>query len=41
MNPHPKTIIDESSGIEVSNNDYYIWEEGYKAGQESAEKEDE
>ena len=32
FNPYPKVIADEVSGIEVSNNDYYIWEEGFKAG---------
>lgn len=31
-NPHKKVLMDEVSGIEVKNDAYYIWEEGYKAG---------
>jgi len=31
VNPYPKTIVDESSGVEVSNIQYEAWEEGYKA----------
>lgn len=31
-NPYPETIIDEASGIEVTNNEHYIWEDGFKAG---------
>ena len=31
-NPYPKTITDEPSGIEVSNTEYKIWDEGHKVG---------
>jgi len=32
MNPYPERVIDEASGIEVPNDAYYIWKEGYEAG---------
>jgi hypothetical protein len=31
-NPFPLTVVDESSGIEVLNNDHFIWQSGYNAG---------
>jgi hypothetical protein len=31
--PYPETIIDESSGIIVSNDQYLYWLEGYDAQQ--------
>ena len=34
MNPYPKTIVDETSGVEVPNEKYRIWQEGYEAGLE-------
>ena len=31
MNPYPKILADETSGVEVPNEKHYIWEEGFKA----------
>ncbi len=30
-NPYPEYIFDEVAGIQVKNNDYTIWQEGYEA----------
>ena len=40
MNPHKQTIMDESSGVIVSNQRYLDWQEGYKQGQLDFEPED-
>jgi hypothetical protein len=40
LNPYPATIIDDSSGISVSNLAHRIWLEGYEAGRESASPDD-
>jgi len=31
-NPYPKTLVDETSGIEVPDSRHRIWAEGYRAG---------
>jgi hypothetical protein len=31
-NPYPEIIIDECSGIQISNVEHRIWAEGYEAG---------
>ena len=33
-NPYRAVFIDESSGIEIPNSEYYIWAKGYQAGRE-------
>ncbi len=35
QNPYPEFLIDEASGIEVPDNRYKIWVEGYEAGRKS------
>ena len=37
--PHPPQIIDESSGIEVSNKLYNAWQEGFNAGRQEGIRE--
>ena len=36
-NPYPQFLIDEVSGIKVSDNRHQIWTEGYKAGSEGSQ----
>jgi hypothetical protein len=35
-NPYPKFLIDEASGIEVTDFKHKIWAEGYKAGRKDS-----
>ncbi len=37
-NPYEPMITDEVSGIEVRNNDYYIWQNAYLAGMKDSER---
>lgn len=37
-NPYPDKLVDEASGIEVSNPQHKAWDEGCKAGQEEEYK---
>ena len=38
MNPYPKTIEDETSGVVAPNRDYTVFEEGKKAGRGEEQK---
>ena len=33
-NPYPETMVDEASGVEVSDIRHQVWAEGYAAGRQ-------